>query len=1180
MNESTSVGSIVGYLSLNRQDWTRGVDETRRDADRLGRLSPSIRIQTNSGEVVGQLALVQAASDKVSASGKKAGDGFKIGLIPALLAIAPAAVPIAGVASGALLGLLPVAATVALGIKGISNEFKSGALDGTQYGSDIHALQGELTQLQTIAAGGILNGVDQALKSSQGLFPTINSDVQEMSNQLGSIVAGAGPALLQILTDLNPLFTTFGTLLTNGAQHLEAWANSSTGVQSFVAYVQAELPQVMTFLGEVITLFSHLAQGAAPFGGVLLNDINLFVGALDKIPVDVLRVAIPLAVSLYVAMKAYQGISAIVTGVSSAVNAMKAPFVTSATAAEAASLATQAAVAEEAAAVAVANAAMATSAAESAAAIAAATAGTTSILSEGAAAAALAAAEEAVAFQAAADAALASAAEISAAAESAAAASAAAGETAAVGWAGMAGPVGAAIVGVGLLATTLLHSSSASKDAAAAADSYATSVKSSTDALNSANIAQTNANLAKKGAFSQLDALHSGNQALGVSYKDLTTAVNGSDAQFQSMLDTLGKSGLAGIALVGVLKTQRTGLQDQIVTQTQLNTANAASLNLNDSQAASAAKLYGLVGQTGVAAYLAAVQAEKKSTDAAKAQTLAWQLENEGGQLLQQTLDKLAGKQLGYAQAQNQFEQSLVSMTKHTSKADAALTGLTSSAIQNRGDLLNLVTSAENTADAYGKMTGSTDAARTKLISLRQQIIDNAVAHGENRAAVTAYIDTVLKIPAKVTTDMLTKTDKAVAAIAALQLKINNIKQGKVPGLDADTLLARERIQNLQDQIDRLHGKSINVAVNMTGVTGVNGGQDLKVTGHAKGTGSVDDGWFTMGEQGYELGHKQGNHLAIYSHDQSVKMTGKSKVPGYAGGTGGDVVSLTPGKTKSKSSGSSSSGSNASGPVDFNGLQYGSLAAAENALARAVTLTRTDLSKFSGSLGKSAASVQAAEAALVAAAKQAGVSNSVLTLIAHRNVTLAREATQRDAARSRLSADRSNIAGEKSRVTGAYLGSFDLPTATGSFDSLFAQASQKANTAKKAAAGLKQLAKEGLGMTLVQQLAEAGPDAWPEIQALLSATPAKLKSFNTVERSLVSSGASAGAMTGNLLYGGAEARDAKAVATLNTAMAKLGKTIASEVAKAIDNRQEKIVFEPKGVAKLVIVGNKQLARNK
>jgi len=50
---------------------------------------------------------------------------------------------------------------------------------------------------------------------------------------------------------------------------------------------------VERFLGNVITLFSHLAQGAAPFGGVLLADINLFVHALALIPVSVLRTAIP-----------------------------------------------------------------------------------------------------------------------------------------------------------------------------------------------------------------------------------------------------------------------------------------------------------------------------------------------------------------------------------------------------------------------------------------------------------------------------------------------------------------------------------------------------------------------------------------------------------------------------------------------------------------------------------------------------------------------------------------------------------------------------------------------------------------------------------------------------------------------------------------------------------------------
>jgi len=121
-----------------------------------------------------------------------------------------------------------------------------------------------------------------------------------MSTQIGQIIAGGGPALLHIMTQAEPAVRDVRQRTHQRRDRPGALARTTRPeVASFVAYIQAELPVVERFLGNVITLFSHLAQGAAPFGGVLLADINLFVHALALIPVSVLRTAIPLAISLY-----------------------------------------------------------------------------------------------------------------------------------------------------------------------------------------------------------------------------------------------------------------------------------------------------------------------------------------------------------------------------------------------------------------------------------------------------------------------------------------------------------------------------------------------------------------------------------------------------------------------------------------------------------------------------------------------------------------------------------------------------------------------------------------------------------------------------------------------------------------------------------------------------------------
>ena len=65
---------------------------------------------------------------------------------------------------------------------------------------------------------------------------------------------------------------------------------------------------------------------------------------------------------------------------------------------------------------------------------------------------------------------------------------------------------------------------------------------------------------------------------------------------------------------------------------------------------------------------------------------------------------------------------------------------------------------------------------------------------------------------------------------------------------------------------------------------------------------------------------------------------------------------------------------------------------------------------------------------------------------------------------------------------------------------------------------LKRLAREGLNQNLLQQLAEAGPQALPQAQALLSATPKQLARINRTYRQLSDTGQQLGKFVGNDLY--------------------------------------------------------------
>jgi len=67
------VGSIIAFLVMDRGDWSRGVTETTRDADRIGRLSPSIHIQTNVADSIAQLGAVAIARPGPAASHRRSG---------------------------------------------------------------------------------------------------------------------------------------------------------------------------------------------------------------------------------------------------------------------------------------------------------------------------------------------------------------------------------------------------------------------------------------------------------------------------------------------------------------------------------------------------------------------------------------------------------------------------------------------------------------------------------------------------------------------------------------------------------------------------------------------------------------------------------------------------------------------------------------------------------------------------------------------------------------------------------------------------------------------------------------------------------------------------------------------------------------------------------------------------
>lgn len=365
------------------------------------------------------------------------------------------------------------------------------------------------------------------------------------------------------------------------------------------------------------------------------------------------------------------------------------------------------------------------------------------------------------------------------------------------------------------LTVGFLTSTAAQQAAIPSAMEYADALTRDGDAIGQYTKAVAEKKLADAGAYDDISKL-------GLGYDTLTAAVTGNvDAMkiikdrvaevddayktaatnnrlagtrmSQSMIDQKAAADALMPALEGNLKA----IQQQQSSNEQLSVAQGKSAQADRDKAAAAIQVAALLGTT-TSAVQAATDAQQKQADAAAATTLQYQLENNAAGLLKLALDGLNGTALSAAQAQNVFDSSLSNMGTHVDQVGKQIIFTTDSigdmsaaSVALRGQLNGQVSAAESTAEAYGQMQHSSEAGRQKLAELRDQIIDNAVAHGVDRDAVEQYIDKILQIPASVPPTKI----------------------------DADTAAASAKLAAVQFQLDALHDKTINVtiATNNTG---------------------------------------------------------------------------------------------------------------------------------------------------------------------------------------------------------------------------------------------------------------------------------------------------------------------------------------------------------------------------
>jgi hypothetical protein len=286
-----------------------------------------------------------------------------------------------------------------------------------------------------------------------------------------------------------------------------------------------------------------------------------------------------------------------------------------------------------------------------------------------------------------------------------------------------------------------------------------------------------------------------------------TDQINANQRSGEDLIDTAARMDAARHTLTGGIDNNSSAIHDNIDAYNAYKSVTEQTTPALSAQAAATAQLAAQYGTT-VSMYQQATSAQQSAATQLAETTLKMQLQNDAAGLLKQAWDALNGKTMSAAQAQNAFDSSLVNMGDHVSATGkkihfttTSITDMSAASVALRGQLNGQVANLQQVVAANGGLQNSTAKSKAQYEAMRQQIINNAVAHGVDRDAVTAYINTLFKIPKSVNTK-----------------------------LDADNAAAAAKIAHIQWLLDSLHNKTVFVDVQTS--ESVNTGR-----GAAKGVG-------------------------------------------------------------------------------------------------------------------------------------------------------------------------------------------------------------------------------------------------------------------------------------------------------------------------------------------------------
>lgn len=705
MASETTVGSIVGFMRLDGDQFHREIERAIVEVDHLDGKNVDVNVKADTGRARAELAATSAQVDRLDRSNAKlgrssrdSGRGMRA-LATAIVTVGPAIIPIAAATVGLAAGFGAMGAAGVFAVVGIKREMDAGTSTGQAYSTTIDDLKSNLSSLAQVAAKGVLGPFRSVVLDLQGQMPNLTRIIGDFATVTGRTAGNLTSGLIASFVALEPLMRDVGTYTFGLSQRFREMM-TGPGVVSFGDYVRSVFPEVMRAVESLVGAAIHLVAALSPLGMGILTALGALSDVISSIPVDVLAALATTASSVFLGFKSYGLISGLITGVSGALVKM--------------------------------------------------------------------------------------------------------GVSAGVAAAGMAAlNIAAAGIGAIVAVATFLytqHADAVRKDQQTV-DEYTDALRRSNGVIDENVRAKAFQVLQDNGAYDAAKKLGISlnlvtDAALGNTYASKQLAREMSNAakaqsEFEAGGARTGKSsGEVNSALTKLNETVGTNtrqLTDAEQAQKDWAEASKVSAAASSAQDRAQSAFASNLGTTTVALQ-AARDSQKQTADSTAAATLQMQLENDAAGLLKQSLDLLNGKAISAAEAQNAFDSSLVNMGDHVTKTGKKVT-FTTTSIENmsaasvalRGQLNGQVSNLQRVVEANGGLANSTGKAKAEMVKMRQQIIDNAVAHGVDRAAVTAYIDKLLSIPSKVPPTKLDVDAKAaLAALATFKRALDGLKSKTV----------------------------------------------------------------------------------------------------------------------------------------------------------------------------------------------------------------------------------------------------------------------------------------------------------------------------------------------------------------------------------------------------------------